>query len=112
MTIYVSLKLWRCICIEMKDSRRKLPIYSIYSSKKLVSLVLQTFESFVQEEDIAAMKSIVPADIFLYDIDIIDGSMIGEFARISVGKPSNTVRLLRYISHICYVSNNNALLKT
>ena len=37
--------------------------------------------------------------------------MIGEFAR-SVWKHSNTLRLLRYNSHICYVSKINALIKT
>ena len=37
--------------------------------------------------------------------------MIGELAKLSVGKQSNTVRLLRHISHNCYVSNINALFR-
>ena len=37
-------------------------------------------------EDIAAVEDFVQADIFLYDMDIVDGSTIGELARRSVGK--------------------------
>ena len=54
-------------------------------------------------EDVAIVEDIVQADFFLYDIDIVDGSMIGEVDRWNVGKHSNTVQLLRYDSHICYV---------
>ena len=61
-------------------------------------------------ENIAAVEDIVQADIFLYYIGIVDGSMIGKLAR-SVGKHSNTVRLFRCNIHLCYVSNINALLK-
>ena len=60
-------------------------------------------------EDITAVEHIVCADIFLYDIDIIYRSMIGEIARRSAGKHSNTVRQLRYNSHICYVFIINGL---
>ena len=62
-------------------------------------------------EDIAIVEDIVQADIFLYDIDIVDGYMVGGSARRNVGKRSNTVRLLRYNSHICYVSIINAFFK-
>ena len=50
--------------------------------------------------------------MFLYHIDIVDGAMPGELARRSVGKLSNTDRLLRSNSHICYNFDNNALFKT
>ena len=65
----------------------------------------------VCREKFAKVENIVQADIFLYDIDIVDGSMIGELARRSVGKYSNAKRLLRYISHVCYAANINALFK-
>ena len=45
----------------------------------------------------------------LYDINIVDGNIIGELARRSLQKYNNTVRLLRYKNHICYVSNINAV---
>ena len=60
--------------------------------------------------DLAIVKDSVRVNIFLYDIDFVDGATIGELAR-SVGKHSNIVRLLRYISHICYVCDINILFK-
>ena len=54
-------------------------------------------------EDSAVVEDNVQGDIFLYDIDIAAGSMIGELARRSVGKHALFVRLLRYNSHICHV---------
>ena len=36
-------------------------------------------------QDFVAVKDIVQADIFLDDFDNVDGSMIGEFERRSVG---------------------------
>ena len=46
---------------------------------------------------------------FLYDVDIVEGSFVGELARRSVQKQPNTVRLLRYNSHTCYVANIHVL---
>ena len=63
-------------------------------------------------EDFAAVEDIVQESIFLYDIDIVDGSTFWELARRSVGQHSNSVQLLRCNSYICYVSNINALFKT
>ena len=60
-------------------------------------------------EDIAAVEDIVQADLFLYNIDIVDASMIKEFERRSVGKHSITLRRLLFNSHICQVSDINAL---
>ena len=62
-------------------------------------------------EDIAAVEDSVQADIFWYNIDIVDRSMIGKLPRRIVAEHSNNVRLLRYNSQICYVSKFNALLK-
>ena len=63
-------------------------------------------------EDFAAAEDIVPADIFLYHIDNLDGSKIGELSRRSVRKYFNTVRLLPYNSRICCVSKIITLFKT
>ena len=62
-------------------------------------------------EDFSAVEDVVQADIILYDIDVVDEPMIGEPAKGSLGKYSNTVRLLPYSSHICDVSSVQALLK-
>ena len=58
------------------------------------------------------VQNIIQVDIFLYDIEIVDGSMRSELVRRSVGKNYNAVGLFYYISHVCFVSRKNALLKT
>ena len=62
-------------------------------------------------DDIPLVEDLIQVNIFLYDIDIVDESLVGELARRSVQKYCNTARLLRYNNHICYVSNINALFK-
>ena len=48
---------------------------------------------------------------FIYDIDLIDGAVVGELARRTIKKFEKNVHLIRYNSHICYVDNINALFK-
>ena len=52
-------------------------------------------------EEIATVENNAQTDIFLYDIDIVVGSVIGELARRSVGNYSNTVRIIRSNCRIC-----------
>ena len=58
--------------------------------------------------NISTVENLLTLDILLYDIVIVDGNIVGELARRSVQKYENTVRLLRYSNHICYVNNINA----
>ena len=62
--------------------------------------------------DIPIVEDVLTLNIVLYDNDIVDGNIVGELARRSVQKYENTVRLLRYNSHICYVSNINAVFQS
>ena len=62
-------------------------------------------------DDIPSLEEIVGINIFIYDIDLIDGAMVGELARRNIKKHENNVQLIRYNSHICYVDNINALFK-
>ena len=62
-------------------------------------------------DDIPSVEDIVGINIFIYDIDLIDGAMVGELARRSIKKYEKNVQLIRYNSHICYVDNINALFK-
>ena len=62
-------------------------------------------------DDIICVEDIVGINIFIYDIDLIDGAMVGELARRSIKKNEKNVQLIRYNSHICYVYNINALFK-
>ena len=55
--------------------------------------------------DIPIVEGLLTLYILLYDIDTVDGNIIGELARWNVQKYENTVRLLRYNNHICYVNN-------
>ena len=62
-------------------------------------------------DDIPSVEDIVGINIFIDDIDLIDGAMVGEIARRSIKKHEKNVQLIRYNSHICYADNINALFK-
>ena len=62
-------------------------------------------------DDIPSVEDTVGINIFVYDIDLIDGAMLGELARRSIKKYEKNVQLIRYNSHICYVDNINAIFK-
>ena len=57
---------------------------------------------------ILVVEDLVTFNILLYDIDVVDGNIIGELAVRFVQIDENTVRHFRYNRHIWYVSNNNA----
>ena len=59
--------------------------------------------------DLPTVEDLLTLNSLLYDIDILDGNIIGELARQSMQKYNNTVRMLRYNNNICYVSNINAV---
>ena len=63
-------------------------------------------------DDIPSVEDIVGINIFIYDIDLIDGAMVGELARRSIKKYEKNVQLMRYNSHIRYVDNIQALSKS
>ena len=60
-------------------------------------------------DDIPAVEDMVSTNIFIYDIDLIDGAIVGELARRSIKKYEKIVQLIRYNRHICYVDNIHAL---
>ena len=59
--------------------------------------------------EVPIVDDLLTLNILLYDIHIVDGNIIGELARRSMQRYDNTVRLLRYKNHICYVSNINVV---
>ena len=63
----------------------------------------------VHMNDIPFVEDLLTLNIVLYDIDTVDGNIIGELAGRNIQKYKNTVRLLRYKNHKCYVSNINAV---
>ena len=66
----------------------------------------------VHMNDIRTVEDLLTLNIVPYDIDIKDGNIIGELARRSVQKFENTLRLLRYNNHICYVNNINSVFQS
>ena len=66
----------------------------------------------VHSNDIPKVEDLLQINIFLYDIDFVDGELIGELCRRSIQKSEKSVKLSRYNNHICYVNNINALFKT
>ena len=62
--------------------------------------------------DFPKVEEMLQINIFLYDIDSVDGGLIGELARKSIQKFEKSVKLSRYNNHICYVSDMNSLFKS
>ena len=61
--------------------------------------------------DMPKVEEMLHLNIFLYDIDFADRELIGELCRRSIQKYEESVKLLRYNNHICYVNNINGLFK-
>ena len=62
--------------------------------------------------DIPKVEEMLQLNIFLYDIDFMDGELVGELARRSIQKFEKSVKLLRYNNHVCYVSDMNSFFKS
>ena len=61
--------------------------------------------------DIPKVEDLLQLNIFFYDIDSVDGELIGELCRRSIQSFEKGVKLLRYNNYICYVNNISALFK-
>ena len=61
--------------------------------------------------DIPFVEDTVGINFFIYDINVIDGAMVGQLARRRIKKYEKNVQLIRYKSHVCYVDKINALFK-
>ena len=95
----------------------------MHGNQRLQEETSQIFNSFINEmdglspnqskrvhmNDILIVEDLIALNILFYDIDIVDGNIIGELSRRSVQKYDNAVRLLRYNNRLCYVSNINAV---
>ena len=65
----------------------------------------------VHMTDIPKVEDLLQLNIFLYNIDFVDGVLIGELCRKSIQKYEKSVKRLRYNNCICYINNINALCK-
>ena len=110
MTIFASSEHLLSTCMEMRDSGKKHQSYSISFLLTVEILTPSKFQG-VCMDDIPSGEDLMGINIFIYDIDLIDGAMVGELARRSIKKYEKNVQLIRCNSHICYVDNINALFK-
>ena len=51
-------------------------------------------------------------NVFLYELDFVDGELIGEIARRRVQKFKKSVKFLRCNNHVCFVSDMNSFFKS
>ena len=102
-----NLCLFRALALHLHGTQRleeeTSKIFNLFINK-MDGLSADQFQG-VHMNDNYFFEDLLTLNIVLYDIDIVDGNIIGELARQSVQKYQNTVQLLRYNNHICYVNN-------
>ena len=106
-----NLCLFRALALHLHGNQRQEEEISKFFNlfiNKIDGLNPNQFQR-VHMNDIPTVEDLLTLNILLYDIDIVDGNIPGELARRIVQKYENTVRLLRYNNHICYVNNINAV---
>ena len=105
-----SLCLFRALALHSHGTQRleeeTSKLFNLFINK-MDGLSADQFQG-VHMNDIPIVEDLLTLNIHLYDIDIVDGNIVGELARRSVQKYESTVRLLRYNNHICYMNNINA----
>ena len=108
-----NLCLFRALVLHLHGTQRfeekTSKLFNLFINK-MVGLSPNQFQG-VHMIDIPTVEDLLTLNILLYDIDIVDGKIIGELARRCVQKYENTVRLLRYNNHVCYLNNFNAVLQ-
>ena len=104
-----NLYLFRALALHMHGNQRleeeTSKLFNLFINK-MDELSPNQFQG-VRMNDVPTVEDLLTLNILLYDIDIVDGNIVGELARRSVQKYENTVRLLRYNNHICHVNNIN-----
>ena len=109
-----NLCLFRALALHLHGTQRleeeTSKLFNLFINK-MNGLSADQFQG-VHMNDIPIVEDLLTLNILLYDIDIVDGNIVGELVRRSVHKYENTVRLLRYSNHICYVNNINAVFQS
>ena len=85
-------------------------LFSLFINK-MNGLSADQFQG-VHMNDIPIVEGLLTLNILLFDIHIVDGNIVEELARWSVQKNENTLLLLRYNDHICYVNNINGVFQS
>ena len=66
----------------------------------------------VHMNDIPITEDLLTLNNVLFDINVVDGNIIGELARRNVHKYEKTMYLLRCSNHFCYLNNINAVVQS
>ena len=108
-----NLRLFRALALHLHGNKKLEE-----DTSKIFNVFLSTIEERdpsifqgVHMTDIPKVEDLLQRNIFLFDIDFVDGDLIGELARRSNRKFEKSVKLLQYNNHICYVNSINALFK-
>ena len=109
-----NLCLFRALALHLHGTQRlekeSLKLFNLFVNK-MDGLSADQFQG-VHMKDIPTVEDLLTLNILLYVIDVVDGKIVGELVRRSVQKYENTVRLLRYKNHICYVNNMKAVFQS
>ena len=109
-----NLCLFRALALHMHGNQQleeeTSKLFNLFINK-MDGLSADQFQG-VHMNDIPIVEDLLTLNILLYDIDIVDGSIVGELARRSVQKYQNIVRLLKYNNHKWYVNNINAVFQS
>ena len=97
-----NLRLFRALALNLHGNERLDEETSKLFNLFLVNNTNPDSSKFqrVYMDDIPSVEDIVGINIFIYEIDFIDGAMVGELARRSIKKYEKSVQLIRYNSHI------------
>ena len=101
MTIEGSIELSLSMCIKWGIWRRS--IKNVFFPLEVIGGTNPVIFQSVCKNDIPIVENLVQSNVFLYDVVFVDGTVIGEVARGSHGKHSNTVQLFNYRSETCFV---------
>ena len=109
-----NLCLFRALALHFHGTQRlqeeTSELFNLFT-KKMDALSLNQFQG-VHMNVILTVQDLLTLNILMYDIDNVDGNIVGELARQSGQKYGNTVLLQGYNNHIYYVNNINAVFQS
>ena len=95
----------------------------LYGSAELETNAAELFSDFLRESGdginfrgvsmnhLVFVENAIKHIIIIYDIDIQGGDFVGELSRRSIEMYENSITLMRYNSHNCYVDDIDTLIK-
>ena len=107
-----------CLCLS-----RAVAVH-LYGSAELETNAAKLLSDFLREsghdainfrgvpmDHLVFVENAITHKIFIYDSDIEDGDFVGELARKSIEMYKNSINLLRYNNHYCYLNDISRFFK-